>query len=98
MIDPNRQCLAQGTELLQALTDAQYAEPRGDWAPVGAQYRHVLDHYQCFLDGLEGDGSITTPGPAIRIWSGTGRSPSRQRRTSLPVWPRRRTSTPIGPC
>jgi len=54
MIDPNRQCLAQGTELLQALTDAQYAEPRGDWAPVGAQYRHVLDHYQCFLDGLEG--------------------------------------------
>lgn len=57
MIDANRRCLEQGLAFLTALTDAQYADPRGEWASVGAQYRHVLEHYQCLLEGLD-DGVV----------------------------------------
>lgn len=48
----NRHCLHQALELLDRLGDAQYASPRGAWSPVGAQLRHVVEHYQCFLEGL----------------------------------------------
>ncbi|MFN0179669.1 MAG: DinB family protein [Gemmatimonadales bacterium] len=54
MIDANRRCLAQGIALLTTLTDDQFACPRGAWSPVGAQYRHVLEHYQCLLEGVAG--------------------------------------------
>lgn len=54
MIDANRRCLAQGTALLTTLTDDQYVRPRGTWSPVGAQYRHVVEHYQCLLEGIAG--------------------------------------------
>jgi len=50
----NRRCLEQALGMLDRLTDHAYARRRGDWAPVGAQFRHVLEHYQCFLDGLAG--------------------------------------------
>jgi uncharacterized damage-inducible protein DinB len=52
MVHANQQCLAQGLSLLDQLSDEQYATRRGAWSPVGAQYRHVLEHYQCFLAGL----------------------------------------------
>ncbi len=52
-VDGNRALLHQGLALLERLDDPLYAEPRGTWAPVGAQYRHVLEHYRCFFDGLE---------------------------------------------
>jgi hypothetical protein len=52
--EANRRLLDQGLGLLRRLSDAQYAEPRGDWDPIGAQYRHVLEHYQCLLAGLPG--------------------------------------------
>ena len=44
--------LRRGLALLDALSDAEYADPRGRWAPVGAQYRHVLDHYASWIQGL----------------------------------------------
>ncbi len=51
-LDGNRHLLEQGLALLAQLDDALYANPRGSWTPVGAQYRHVLDHYFCFFEGL----------------------------------------------
>jgi hypothetical protein len=53
MIQANRDCLDQALQLLEALDDAQYRSPRGTWSPVGAQLRHVIEHYQCFLAGVE---------------------------------------------
>ena len=48
--------LDQGIDLLLRLDDAEYAAApdalfRGG---VGAQFRHCLDFYRCFLDGLAG--------------------------------------------
>lgn len=52
--DGNHLLLRQGIDLLERLSDPQYAAPVRGWAPVGAQYRHVLDHYRAFLQGLPG--------------------------------------------
>lgn len=57
MIEANRRCLEQGAALLTTLTDDQYACRRGDWSPVGTQYRHVVEHYQCLVEGVA-DGRI----------------------------------------
>lgn len=51
-LEGNRILLQQGVALLERLEDDQYAESRNSWAPVGAQYRHVLEHYLSFLEGL----------------------------------------------
>ncbi len=48
----NRGLLQQGVLMLERLSEALYAEPRGSWAPVGAQYRHILEHYRSFFAGL----------------------------------------------
>lgn len=55
-LDANCALLDQGLDLLSRLADGQYAARRGSWAPVGAQYRHVLEHYHCFLAGLPAGG------------------------------------------
>jgi len=47
-----RACLEQAVDLLDRLDDDQYARRRGEWAPVGAQFRHVVEHYQCLLEGI----------------------------------------------
>ena len=52
MIRANQSCLGQALSLLDLLDDAQYASPRGSWSPVGAQLRHVIEHYQSFVAGL----------------------------------------------
>lgn len=49
--------LDQGLRLLEGLTDDQFGTPVGGRSPVGAQYRHVLEHYTCLLEGVEG-GSV----------------------------------------
>jgi len=51
--------LRQGAALIEKLTDEQYANaPRNfERGGVGAHFRHILDHYDCFLDGL-GRGRI----------------------------------------
>jgi len=48
----NRYVLHQGLDLLDRLSDEAYTSPRLNTSPVGAQYRHVLEHYHCFLEGL----------------------------------------------
>lgn len=53
-VEGNRQLLRQGVALLDQLDDERYTESRGAWASVGAQYRHVLEHYRCFFAGLGG--------------------------------------------
>jgi uncharacterized damage-inducible protein DinB len=45
--------LRQGIALLEWLSDEQYAGRPGAGSGIGAHYRHVLDHYQAFLRGLE---------------------------------------------
>ena len=52
-VQGNRLLLQQGEALLERLTDAEYAEVcLAGWAPVGAQYRHILEHYHAFFRGL----------------------------------------------
>lgn len=52
-IDGNLHLLRQGVDLLERLTDTDYRDHAPERSPVGAQYRHVLDHYRCLLTGLE---------------------------------------------
>lgn len=48
----NRHFLEQGLELLRRLPAEIYRNPvRPGWAPVGSQFRHVLDHYRAFAEG-----------------------------------------------
>lgn len=50
----NRHFLEQGIALLERIPASTYRTPvRPGWAPVGSQFRHVLDHYLAFLDGWE---------------------------------------------
>jgi hypothetical protein len=51
----NIQYLEQGVALIGRLADAQYAaSPVGPFSGgVGAQFRHCLDFYDCFLQGLD---------------------------------------------
>ena len=53
----NRVLLHQGVAMLERLSDALYAEPWGSWAPVGAQYRHILEHFRSFFAGV-GDARV----------------------------------------
>ena len=48
LIATNMRYLRQALRLLEGLDDATYADSR-----TGAHLRHILDYYQCFLDGLE---------------------------------------------
>jgi hypothetical protein len=56
-VAPNQALLRQGIALLESLPDRLYAEPLRGWAPVGAQYRHILEHYESFLAGI-GSGRV----------------------------------------
>ena len=51
--------LRQGLELLADLSDEEYVRnfPPSFESPIGTHVRHIVDHYTCFLDGLE-TGSI----------------------------------------
>lgn len=51
-LDANLALLHQGLDLLDRLDDAAYRLADPGRSSVGAQYRHVLDHYRAFLDGL----------------------------------------------
>ena len=51
-LEGNRILLRQGVALLEQLSDDLYTRPWGAWAPVGAQYRHILEHYRSFFTGL----------------------------------------------
>ena len=53
----NLRLLEQGRELIAALPDTAFAAASSAGKPVGPHFRHVLEHYSCFLDGL-GSGRI----------------------------------------
>ena len=50
----NLQTLRQGVDLIRSLDDQLYSKPTGPSSSsgVGSQFRHCLDFYNCFLDGL----------------------------------------------
>lgn len=52
-LEGNLQLLRQGIELLTRLPDPDYRQAAPGHSAVGAQFRHVLDHYRCLLDGLQ---------------------------------------------
>ena len=64
--------LAQGLALLQELDSVTYAQPLAPpfGASVGQHYRHVVEHFQCFLAGaatIHFDGPFARPlGEAFR--------------------------------
>ena len=49
-----RDVLQQGCMLLERIGDEKYARPlEGEFAaPLGAHYRHVLDHFLCLAEGI----------------------------------------------
>lgn len=53
-IDDNIAILHQGIAALDQMSGEVYAEAAyRSGASIGAQFRHILDHYQAFLAGLE---------------------------------------------
>ena len=48
----NLALLEQGFELVERLPDAVYGGPPASGKPIGPHFRHVLEHYSCFLDGV----------------------------------------------
>ena len=50
----NLRLLEQGLEVIGAIPDQAFAVDSGAGKAVGPHFRHVLEHYSCFLDGLAG--------------------------------------------
>jgi hypothetical protein len=55
LIEMNTRWLRQALRLVERLSDEAYATTPPGFAPhrAGAHLRHVLEFYQCFLDGVE---------------------------------------------
>ena len=55
LIRTNMHSLRQALRLLEQIDDKTYLESPPGFAPhrVGAHLRHVLEFYECFLDGIE---------------------------------------------
>ncbi len=51
----NLRLLEQGRELIATLPDPAFAPSGAAGKPVGPHFRHVFEHYSCFLDGLADD-------------------------------------------
>jgi len=56
LIETNVRWLCQAQELLERISDDAYAACPDSIAPhrVGGHLRHILEFYECFLDGLDG--------------------------------------------
>ena len=59
IVAANLRLLEQGRALVAALPDEAFAGDGRDGKPVGPHFRHVLEHYSCFFDGL-GQREIAT--------------------------------------
>jgi uncharacterized damage-inducible protein DinB len=57
LIESNLGLLRQGLELLERVDASAYRDPAPGRSSVGAQYRHVLDHYRALLEGF-GPGRV----------------------------------------
>lgn len=57
LLRANCELLQQGIQLLSRHDDTTFkaTDPTSWGSGIGAHFRHVLDHYRSFLDGLEGD-------------------------------------------
>jgi uncharacterized damage-inducible protein DinB len=55
LIEDNVELLRSAIHLIQQLDDDDYRKKQlsAQRSGIGSHLRHVLDHYQCFLDGLE---------------------------------------------
>jgi hypothetical protein len=55
LIDANIRSLRQVLELLERIDERTYGEPPPGFVPhrVGGHLRHILEFYECFLDGIE---------------------------------------------
>lgn len=51
LVSANLDLLRQGSDLIRRLPDAGYGTSAGEAAPVGPHFRHVIEHYSCFLAG-----------------------------------------------
>lgn len=52
MITANQSLLRQARDLVTRLDERQYGTMRGHHSSAGAHLRHVIEHYQCYLEGL----------------------------------------------
>jgi uncharacterized damage-inducible protein DinB len=52
LLHGNVALLEQGLELLEHLADPAYRDTPPGRSSIGAQYRHILDHYRALLDGM----------------------------------------------
>lgn len=52
-LEGNLLLLREGLDLLARLSDDAYAGHAPGRSAAGAQYRHILDHYDCLLGGLD---------------------------------------------
>jgi len=78
----NLALLEQGLELLERLSDGAYAGESEGPKPVGPHFRHVLEHYSCFLDGVAG-GRIDYDARPREVALETDRAAARQRIVEL---------------
>ena len=53
LVDANMQLLNDAARVVNRLDDRTYSEPTLGNQRIGAQFRHVLEFYQSFLDGLD---------------------------------------------
>ena len=59
-LEANSEAIRQGTSFLGLLTDQQYGAPVSQLGGqrIGPQFRHVLEHYQSFFDGLKAENAV----------------------------------------
>ncbi len=74
----NLRLLEQGYELLGRIPDSAFAGESAAGKPVGPHFRHVLEHYSCFLAGLP-ERRIDYDGRAREAAIETERNAARQR-------------------
>ena len=54
LVDANLKLLDDAARVVSSLDDPTYTKPTLGGQRVGAQFRHVIEFYQSFLDGLAG--------------------------------------------
>ena len=54
LVDANVKLLDDAARVVSSLDDRTYTEPTLGGQRIGAQFRHVIEFYQSFLDGLAG--------------------------------------------
>lgn len=53
LVEDCARVLEEAAALFRSLPAGRYAAPCAGGSPIGAHYRHVLDHYLCLFEGLE---------------------------------------------